>query len=71
MKSIFDGWDRFIWPPVFNLQCWPMWGAPKISEEVQSLRKLEEIAFKSAGEPKKTKKKRRIQNNQSFTAVTE
>lgn len=22
MKSIFDGWDRIIWLPVFNLQCW-------------------------------------------------
>lgn len=22
MKSIFDGWGRYIWLPVFNLQYW-------------------------------------------------
>lgn len=43
MQSIFDGWDRSIWLLVFNLQCWSMWGSPKISEEVQSLKNLMEL----------------------------
>lgn len=51
MKSIFDGWDRFIWALVFNLQRWPVlreWGFKHFTGSLD-FKNMDETAFISNG----------------------